>query len=167
MAKNNIDKSSTQRESPVKFSWGTFCRTVLAENGTSGSEHTLFQIMPALKLLIQLQPGLPDKLILPLGPMSVHATFKNKNGQESDRELQINAEINFAGKKSPVIVPLKVQKDTLFSQLTMKLMNPTLELVPRPGHYEFNAVVSWNYNTETIGKVEMPIVVDIIGETKS
>ena len=151
-----------ENECPVTFCWATFCKNVLQEHDSS--ERSLIGLLPGLRGGVSLPSSeVDEKVALALGTMYVHAVFKRKEAFSGPLNVNFTVDIRFENQESAANVSLNFSENNDYGQLSLKLANPSIEIPRNIGQYKLRAEVQFNVDSQPIGKVEMPITIDVGG----
>lgn len=104
-----------------------------------------------------------EKLKLALGTMYVHAVFNRKQAFPGVLNVDFVVEVRFGDQESAANASLTFSENNDHGQLSLKLINPSIEIPKNVGQYKLKAEVQFNVANQPIGKVEMPITIDVGG----
>lgn len=133
---------------------------ILAERASG--EQTLVGIMPALKAVLRLPEITSGSNIeIPVGNLNVHALFEAVSKELSPGTVSLEASINFPGQTSVSEAQINLTGSNRFQHLGMHFENVALTVPMLEGKQAFNVYVAWNYGNKEIGRVEMPVEIEM------
>lgn len=151
-------------ELPIEFCWATFCKAVLDKK----AEKTLYGVMPSLRIEIGIgaeesgKEGSPEKILIPLGDISVYALFKRRPGFDGPLSVPIQFETsgpNFLERPELKVV---MSEQNIHSQQVLNFMQANIEVPTKKGRHRKDMVLTFKSGNIELGKVELNLDITVI-----
>jgi hypothetical protein len=160
-SKLKLKSASTPSSCPVKFCWGTFCRSVLSNE----VDKTIHNVVPSLVLVIPSVADMPTNIAIPIGDLALYVLFERAPGEEGKIETDLVAELNLPTAQSQAIKVVLEPQHTHF-QMAIRFVGAYIPIQTDKSHAEISLTCVIKYKNKEIGKVVLLVKVTILEDKK-